>query len=103
MTTKNEEALELAWEALIASEFDVVKLRIGTDNDKKFASYSMQVDNLKLKPWQSPPCHLYGEDRVDDCDHHADKIFRRMLDAGISIWHPDPLAALAEVAKKQKA
>ena len=46
---------------------------------------------LRLKPWQNPPC--FGD---EDGDGPADVLLQRMLAAGISRFHPDPLSALAE-------
>ena len=57
----------------------------------EFAAYGCQIDALKLKPWQTPPCYCDGEG-----DAPGDRLLRRMLKAGVSRFHPDPLAALAE-------
>ena len=58
----------------------------------KTAAYSQQIDNLKLKPWQDPP--MYGE--LGDADALA--LLKKLLEAGLSRFEPDPLAALAEAA-----
>ena len=62
-----------------------------------FASYCHQVDALGLKPWQSPPC--YGE-----CgrDPDAADLLRKLLNAGLSRWEPDPRAALAAVEARPR-
>ena len=91
----DSEALDLAWEMLIAKEPDTLDIRSGTEDDKEFAAYRLQCQNLKLKPWQHPPCNLECEERVRDCDRQAFKILQRLLLAGISAYHPDPLAAIA--------
>jgi len=62
--------------------------------DGKAAAYSLQMDNLKLKPWENPP--MYGD--VSNADAKARRLLKRMLDAGVSRYHPDPLAAI-EAAK----
>ena len=93
----DSEALDLAWKTFREREPDT--FRTGTDEDKRFAAYSLQIDNLQLSPLQSPPCLLTGDDDVDPVDLDAEKILRKMLDAGISPWHPDPLAVL--VAQKK--
>jgi hypothetical protein len=82
----------------------------------------MQRTTLKLKPWEEPPCHIpdemiangapeNNENRVHVWHwHHAESLpaavalARRMKDAGISLWHPDPLKALreAEVSKLER-
>lgn len=61
-----------------------------------FAAYYRQREVLQLKPWQSPPC--YG-DTSPGHDGHADaaKLLRKLLDAGLSRYEPDPVAALAKV------
>jgi hypothetical protein len=98
MTTPTEAdidraALDLAWNMFLEREPDT--FRTGTREDKEFAAYSLQCDNLKLTPFQSPPVDLSdGSDPGPD-DEHAYKILQRMRKAGISPYHPDPLKALA--------
>jgi hypothetical protein len=62
----------------------------------RFAASVCQSRNLKLKPWEMPPWH-------GDSKHHPDpaarKLLQQMLDAGISRWHPDPMAALDRSAR----
>jgi hypothetical protein len=57
----------------------------------QFCSYNSQMDSLKLKPWEFPPCWVEPDDRQH---RQAAKLLREMLAAGVSCWHPDPLAAL---------
>ena len=65
----------------------------------EFAAYSCQMNSLKLKPWQTPPC--WSE--PDDYRHRqAAKLLREMLAAGLSRFEPHPLAAI-EVAKRKGA
>lgn len=54
-----------------------------------FASYSLQIDNLGLKPWSDPPCYGHLQD-----DPEAYKLAQRLEAAGLSIFEPDPEAAL---------
>ena len=61
----------------------------------EFAAYSTQMDSLKLKPWQLPPCEVEPDDRQH---RQAAKLLREMLALGVSKYHPDPLAAI-EAAK----
>ena len=69
-----------------------------------FAAYSVQGDALRLKLWQSPPCHLSIEDgKVRDCDIEGQILLRRMVAAGLSTFEPDPIAALAAKAKCKRA
>jgi hypothetical protein len=64
-----------------------------------FAAYVVQGCALRLKPWQEPPC-CASENNPDERDKAAQVLLRRMLAAGVSRYHPDPLAAI-EAAKKQ--
>jgi hypothetical protein len=52
----------------------------------EFAANICQTTSLNLRPWEFPPC------RAKDGD--ALKLRDRMVAAGVSIWHPDPIAAL---------
>jgi hypothetical protein len=79
---------------------DMLKTRPWLDA-ASFAAYSCQCDALHLKPWQSPP--VWIEDLVGDIQagpdgvggqHAAARLLRRMLDAGLSRYEPDPLGAL---------
>jgi hypothetical protein len=74
----------------------------------------MQRMMLKLKPWEEPPCQIpeewietgappNTENPIYSWYYHraeslpaAVALARRMKDAGISLWHPDPLKALRE-------
>ena len=60
------------------------------------AAYHCQVRNLKLKPWEAPPC--FG-DAYPGHDGHVGgaKLLRQLLDAGLSRFEPNPLSALAKV------
>ena len=53
------------------------------------AAFHCQRVSLQLPPWEKPPC-------IADRDGHepADVLLRKMLDAGVSRYHPDPLRAL---------
>ena len=59
-----------------------------------FACYCCQMHSLKLQPHDSPPCHINFLNDADQSD--AAKLLRRMLAAGVSKWHPQPLVALGE-------
>jgi hypothetical protein len=62
----------------------------------RFASYSCQSDALNLKPWDEPPC-VAREHDPNERDKKAQRLLRKMLAAGVSRYHPDPLAALEAV------
>ena len=67
-----------------------------------FASFCVQGTSLNLMPWDLPPC-CASEDDDSKVDAAAVKLLRMMLAAGVSRWHPDPLAALAEAKRKGAA
>jgi hypothetical protein len=67
----------------------------------EFAAYGLQCETLRLKPWQSPPCEIGDPDacefvRGDDIHGYrtAARLLRRLLEAGLSRYEPDPIAAL---------
>jgi hypothetical protein len=71
----------------------------------EFASYSLQFQTLRLKPWETPPCD--ADDTPDAAVHDrfgyfteptAVALLKRMKAAGVSRFHPDPMRALAEAA-----
>jgi hypothetical protein len=74
------------------------------------ASYHCQYAALRLKPWEFAPCWVApdevdaiiaaGEDRKR---YGAAKLARRMLDAGASLFAPDPERALREARRRPAA
>ena len=101
----NREALTLALEQCRAAskeecrQIDSMVQERGWLEAATFASYSRQIDTLHLKPWQEPPCHVTDENEPRRGEAAAAKILRKMLKAGVSRWHPDPLAALEAAGK----
>jgi hypothetical protein len=73
----------------------------------RFAAYSCQMDSLRLRPWQEPPCWIddpeadiaAGDDGVIG-QFQAAKLLQRLLDAKLSRYEPDPIAALAAARKR---
>jgi hypothetical protein len=59
----------------------------------EFASYSMQCRSLRLKPWETPP--LFADAEFENSPG-ALALLQRMLRAGVSRFHPDPMRALEE-------
>ena len=55
---------------------------------------------LRLKLWQSPPCHLSEDGNARDCDIEGQVLLRKMIGAGLSPLEPDPVGALAAKAKR---
>jgi hypothetical protein len=62
-----------------------------------FAAYAVQCDTLRLKPWEAPPCCVWGYDQSGGIE-----LRERLVAAGLSIYEPDPVKALAE-AEQQEA
>ena len=62
----------------------------------EFAAYDRQIDNMGLRPWETPPCLVCDENEPRVGEEIAAKVLRNMLKAGISRWHPNPIAALEE-------
>jgi hypothetical protein len=82
-----------------AAQIDGKLAHEGFESAGKFASYSMQCDTLRLRPWQSPPCTARGEYPADAYGHRPAEIGLRdrLLAAGLSKYEPDPIAALARL------
>jgi hypothetical protein len=64
----------------------------------EFAAFGQQIDNMRLRPWETPPCLVCDGNEPRVGEEIAAKVLRNMLKAGISRWHPDPIAALVAVA-----
>jgi hypothetical protein len=65
----------------------------------ELAAYGCQCDRLGLRPWQSPPTEVdVSYEHMTGDDHRglraAAQLLRRLLDAGLSRYEPDPLHAL---------
>ena len=64
-----------------------------------FASYAAQCTTLKLKPWQAPPCHTRGSTNKPSNSYGNRptemKLRDDLLAARLSVFEPDPEAALA--------
>jgi hypothetical protein len=107
LTAIDRDALRRAFEAAAAEgagyreHLDGIEARDGWVSAAESASYHLQVKNLRLRPWQCPPCscwsdevgHGYGRSRAEVM------LRRRMLKANISLFEPDPHAALAAKAR----
>jgi hypothetical protein len=92
--------------------------RDGWRGAAEFGSYAQQMQSLNLHPAQSPPCWIITEAEaneilaegpapaahdpdIDVSNCEAAKLLLRMLRAGVSPYHPDPVAAV-EAAKKAR-
>ena len=73
----------------------------------EFAVWRCQDRSLKLSPWDCPPCRTKDvEDPSDDwgCRPNEVALLRRMLTAGVSRFHPDPMRAIeANEAERKPA
>ena len=73
-----------------------------------FAAGCAQERALNLPPWQPPPCNIGNiAAALNVTDEQrgyraAALLLQRMLDAGVSRWHPDPLRAIAEAEQRKQ-
>lgn len=63
------------------------------------AAYHCQTNNLKLRPWESPP--MYGNSGSGDGRVRARELLTRLLTCGLSRYEPDPIGALAKVEARE--
>ena len=72
----------------------------------RFAAACCQERALALPPWQPAPCDIPNiEAALQETDEKrgyraAALLLQRMLAAGVSRWHPDPLRGLDEAETK---
>jgi hypothetical protein len=64
-----------------------------------FASFVRQCNAVDLRPHEEAPCHVNDPAHPAKGEEAAARLLRRMLRAGVSKWHPDPLAAIAEAKR----
>jgi hypothetical protein len=62
----------------------------------EFAADRVQSANLKLRPWETSPCNIWGYDQSK-----AIALRDRLVAAGLSVFEPDPVTALREAARQQ--
>jgi hypothetical protein len=72
-----------------------------------FCSYHRQTSSLGLRPWEDPPCAIDDPDEVlaGRAESHrkmAASLCKEMMGLGVSVWHPDPRAALEAAGVKGK-
>ena len=65
------------------------------------AAYHCQMEELGLDPWRLAPCHAHVT--MPRRDEAAIALRREMIEAGLSIYEPTPLRALAAAEKRRKA
>jgi hypothetical protein len=64
----------------------------------QFCSFHRQIEALKLKPWEVPPCCV-SMANPDNDNAAAMQLLKRMRACGVSKWHPNPILA-CEAAEK---
>ena len=67
-----------------------------------FAASCAQSRALDLMPWEHAPV-LVSDDDDDPIIADAVRLLRRMLAAGVSGYHPDPMTALEQAKRKGAA
>lgn len=70
------------------------------DDVAKFAADICQTRALNLSPWEYPPCRA-GRDAFGN--EGSLTLRDQLIAAGISIYHPDPIAALEATNETAKA
>jgi len=69
----------------------------------QFCSFHRQIERVNLRPWELPPClGDYDGGRGNGRDEQAWALLKRMRRAGVSRWHPSPIAA-CEAAEKRSS
>jgi hypothetical protein len=68
------------------------------------ASYRQQCKNLHLKPWQAPPQDVHTDEIGRGYGRSASEVRlrRHMLRLGISIFEPDPRAAIEQAESARR-
>jgi len=66
-----------------------------------FCSYHRQAEALHLPVWEHTPSWVTDPDDYPESPKAA-QLARRMIAAGVSLYDPDPLRALAAAARKRK-
>ena len=99
MTPTDRAALECAVEIARrdpkeAARIDARLAQPGADwlDIAKGCAFHCQIVALRLQPWQNAP--MYGDVTEPRVDQQAAELLRRLLDAGLSRYEPDPIAAL---------
>jgi hypothetical protein len=101
MTREDREALELAIETLRRADPDY---RIDTMR-KTQPWQQVALFAVRLRPWEAPPCVSSTGVPADRYGSRNNEIalLKRMLGAGISRFHPDPLGAIGVAEAKPAA
>jgi hypothetical protein len=102
LTEIDRDALRRAYETAAAdaeyrAHLDGIEAHEGWVSAAQSASYHLQVRNLRLRPWQAPPCGCRSDEIGPGYGHSRAEVLlrRRMLKANLSLYEGDPEAALA--------
>src|SRR5262249_47345058 len=89
-----QRALDMALKSEERGRADQIRWMLGEHGwlfAARFSSYHLQMNQLKLRPWDRPPCRLKEPD-----DSPAGRLLAKMLAAGMSKHDPEPLKALEQ-------
>ena len=110
ISRKDKSALLLAIKRRMARSeflFRQTRARLGScerwQDVAAFCAHAEQRAALDLQPGQTAPCCIDEAAAVPMCDRAAQALLRQMLAAGISRFHPDPVAALEVGAMRRAA
>ena len=76
-----------------------------------YCAFHCQVERLGLPPWLHPPCNVLDiETALTATDERSERtgyraaaqLLKRMLDAGVSKYEPDPQGALARAEAERR-
>src|SRR6516165_7037427 len=76
---------------------DQVEAKKGWEGAALTAVYHLQCKVLKLRPWEAPPMHTYDKVFPEGGYGRTEAevaLRRRLLAAELSLYEPDPVAAL---------
>jgi hypothetical protein len=68
-----------------------------------FAAYDCQIRTLRLKPWETAPMDVIDPNEPRYGEEAAARLLKRMLQAGVSRYAPDPMGTLEASEKGEKA
>jgi hypothetical protein len=106
-TAADHDALERALRLMLANKtkrdhFEHLLERHGRHEAATRASYIAQIHALKLKAWQAPPCEDFGDEVGPGYGRSKGEVELRlrMRALNISLYEPDPRAAIAAAEAK---